>query len=127
MIINNYKSACNKYGTTMIVYYKDINDLQNLLSETLEYNIFEKMCNKRDFIHNDNNHPALIYYNNYVWFKNGKIHREDGPAIISDKDLKWVFEDNFIENGQKIYEAIEKQQLIEFLISPNTGERLFAE
>lgn len=124
---NNYQSACNKYGTAMIIYYKDINNLQNLLSETLEYNVFKMMCNQRDLIHNNNDQPALIYYNNYVWFKNGKIHREIGSAIISDKDQKWFFEDNFIENGQKIYEATEKQQLVEFLIAPNIGERLFAE
>ena len=87
-------------------------------------------------VHRDNA-PAVIfnqknlkylYQSIWEWYKNGMMHREDGPAELTiDGLLNWYIEDHFVKNGQAIYEATEKQQLVEFLLSPNIGERLFAE
>lgn len=44
---------------------------------------------KNGILHRDNG-PAVEYKEGKnIWFKNGRIHREDGPAIIFYSDEEW--------------------------------------
>ena len=51
--------------------------------------------------------PAFIYFDgSKYWFKNGKYHREDGPAVISSDGTKewWI-------NGKRVTAAEVFEQL----------------
>jgi len=38
--------------------------------------------------------PARIYANGtQIWYKNGKLHRKDGPAVIWDDGIQCWFKD----------------------------------
>ena len=53
-------------------------------------------------------HPSFIgclidKYNTKAWFKNGEIHREDGPAVESDGSKWWYLNgERHRENGPAI-------------------------
>lgn len=44
--------------------------------------------------------PAVIFHNRICWYRENKLHREDGPAVISDSSTK-EFPSYYI-NGKKI-------------------------
>ena len=52
---------------------------------------------KEGSLHSYNDEPALIYKSGMnVWYRNGKKHREDGPAMYNPKNEKFT---EFFLNG----------------------------
>jgi hypothetical protein len=56
-----------------------------------------------------NNDPALITTSGILyWFKNGRIHRNDGPAIIfPDGSYRWAIDGLFFSN-KKLFQTYSK-------------------
>ena len=45
---------------------------------------------KNDKVHRDDG-PAIVYSNTQIWYQNGKRHREDGPAYVGPGGLKYWY------------------------------------
>jgi len=88
--------------------------------KTIKYHDRIEIYNDKDELHSFNNKPAILFDNgNKYWYKNDKIHRDDGPARISifgssvehyyyrNDLLHRVLKPAFIEwdNGIKSYEC----------------------
>lgn len=78
------KNSLKKYflinGKLSMEEFRFINLI--LYTGCLNYNENKKYWFRNGKIHRDGG-PAVIYSNGYkVWYKNGFIHREDGPAIM---------------------------------------------
>ena len=50
-------------------------------------------------------------YNNKIWFKSGKFHREDGPAIEYSNGSKWWCLNNTYYSEQEYRIAMRKIKL----------------
>lgn len=54
--------------------------------ELSKYHSVRKRDIDRTQLHSHNDRPALVFNQNRGWFKNGKLHRLKGPAIIYNSD-----------------------------------------
>ena len=58
--------------------------------------LFTKFSVISGLIYHRINGPAVKYLNGHkCWYKNGKLHREDGPALVRDFSKEWFI------NGQR--------------------------
>ena len=54
-----------------------------------------------DLLHNDTGPAVVSGLRAEYWYKYGKRHREDGPAVINKFGKAWCYEDKFI--GSSLY------------------------
>lgn len=89
---------CHRDGNKPAVIRKrpsEIN-LENTASAQFEYRI-------NGNLHRDGDKPAVIWFGEKqkAWFKNGKMHREKGPALMSEKLDLWFNDDVEIKKEYK--------------------------
>ena len=67
-----------------------------------------KLWYKDDKLHNENG-PAIIYDDGKSqWYLNGKLHREDGPAVIySNGDKVWALNGEYHRVDGPAFESID--------------------
>jgi outer membrane lipoprotein-sorting protein len=80
------------YPDSMCASVEDIKNMQEYTVK-IDNNGTERWYNKDEKLHRDDDEPAAIYYDGTkYWYKNGKLHRENGPAAIfaSGYEEYWV-------------------------------------
>lgn len=90
MLIGNFKieKIFNENGKVIYVSYKDLEDPGY---EYKEYTLGIKKWYRNGELHREEG-PAVIYDNGKKeWWIHGKRHREDGPAIIFHDGVKFWY------------------------------------
>ena len=77
--------------------------------------------NEQGKIHREDG-PALIWADGTImWYNNGKLHREDGPAVIGSSGMAWWYKNNYYhrEDGPAV---IWSNGTVEYWIDGEPGE-----